>query len=156
MSSEEDVIRELIHGTLMEHAVGMKAVDNYRLTVQFKMTLDGLTLAPVSKHINHYKAQNVLTNDMMSGGMSGGKSGYVAVKARALLPNPHCSRATEIFWGPSLGVSEHKLRVTVASFGWYLTLANEPSFYMEPTYVHYVRATYEKPQSAGLAARQVI
>jgi hypothetical protein len=35
-------------------------------------------------------------------------------------------------------------------------LAEEPSFYMEPTYVHYVRATYENPQSAGLAAGQFL
>ena len=89
---------------------------------------------------------------MMSGGVSRSKWGYAAVKARALLPNPDRSHATEIFWGASLGVSEYELRVTVASFGRYLTLAEEPSFYMEPTYVHYVRATYENPQSAGLAA----
>ena len=42
--------------------------------------------------------------------------------------------------------------MTLASFGWYLALAEEPSFYMEPTYVHYVTATHENPQSTGLAA----
>ena len=162
ISSYEDIIRDfrqnhqLIQGTLMEHVVGMKPVDNYRLMVQFKTTLDRLTLASVSKQINHYEAQNVLTNDMMSGGVSRSKWGYAAVKARALLPNPDRSHATEIFWGASLGVSEYELRVTIASFGRYLTLAEEPSFYMEPTYVHYVRATYENPQSAGLAAGQFL
>ena len=162
ISSYEDIIRDfrqnhqLIQGTLMEHVVGMKPVDNYRLMVQFKTTLDRLTLASVLKQINHYEAQNVLTNDMMSGGVSRSKWGYAAVKARALLPNPDRSHATEIFWGASLGVSEYELRVTVASFGRYLTLAEEPSFYMEPTYVHYVRATYENPQSAGLAAGQFL
>ena len=158
ISCYEDIIRDvrqnhqLIQGKLMEHVVGMKAVDNYRLMVQFKTTLDRLALASVLKRINHYEAQNVLTNDMMSGGVSRRKWGYAAVKARALLPNPDRSHATEIFWGSSLGVSECELRVTVASFGRYLTFAEEPSFYMEPTYVHYVRATYEYSQSAGLAA----
>ena len=42
----------LIQGTLMEHVVGMKPVDNYWLMVQFKMTLDHLTLASVWKQIN--------------------------------------------------------------------------------------------------------
>ena len=101
----------------MEHVVGMKPADNHRLMVQFKTTLDRLTLAFVLKQINHYEAQNVLTNDMMSGGVSGGKWGYTAVKARALLPNPDRSQATEIFWGASLGVSKYEFRVTVASFG---------------------------------------
>ena len=136
----------------MEHVAGMKPVDNYRLMVQFKTTLDRLTLASVLKQINHYEAQNVLTNDMMSGGVSRGKWGYAAVKARTLLPNPHRSHATEIFRGPSLGVSRYELRVTAASFSRWLTLAEEPSFYMVHTYVHYVRATCENPQSAGLAA----
>ena len=162
ISSYEDILRDfrhnhqLIQGTLMEHVVGMKPVDDYRLMVQVKTTLDRLALASVLKQINHYEAQNVLTNDMMSGGVSRSKWGYAAVKARAVLPNPDRSHATEIFWGASLGVSEYELRVTVASFGRYLTLAEERSFYMEPTYVHYVRATYENPQSAGLAAGQFL
>ena len=162
ISSYEDIIRDfrqnhqLIQGTLMEHVVGMKRVANNRVMLQFKTTLDRLTLASVLKQINHYEAQNVLTNDMMSGGVSRSKWGYAAVKALALLPNPDRSHATEIFWGASLGVSEYELRVTVAGFGRYLTLAEEPSFYMEPTYVHYVRATYENPQSAGLAAGQFL
>ena len=98
----------------MEHVVGMKPVDNYRLMVQFKTTLDRLTLASVLKQINHYEAQNVLTNDMMLGGVSWSKWGYAAVKARALLPNPDRSHATEIFWGASLGLSEYELRVVGA------------------------------------------
>ena len=59
ISSYEDIIRDfrqnhqLIQGTLMEHVVGMKPVDNYRLMVQFKTTLDRLTLACVLKQINH-------------------------------------------------------------------------------------------------------
>ena len=39
----------------------------------------------------------MLTNDMMSGGVSRGKWGYTAVKARAVLPTPDRSQATEIF-----------------------------------------------------------
>ena len=136
----------------MEYVVGMKPVDEYPLMVQFKTTLDRLTLASVLKQINHYEAQNVLTNNIMSGGVSGGKLGYAAVKARALLPNPDRSPATKIFQGASLGVSQYELRVTVANFGRYLTLAEEPSFHMEPIYVQYVRATYENPQTAGLEA----
>ena len=138
VSSYEDIIRgfcqghQLIQDTLMEHLAEMKPVDNYQFMVQFKTTLDRLTLASVLKQINHYEAQNVLTNGMMLGGVSRSKWGYAAVKARALLPNPDRSHATEIFWGASLGVSEFELRVTVASFARYLTLAEEPSFYMVP------------------------
>ena len=162
ISYYEDINRDfrqnhqLMQGTLMEHVVGMKPVDNYPLMVQFKTTLDHLTLASVLKQINHYKAQNVLTHDMMSEGVSRSKWGYAAVKARALLPNPDRWHATGIFWGASLGVSEYELRPTVAIFGRYLTLAEEPSFCMEFTYVHYVRATYENPQSAGLVAGQLL
>ena len=46
--------------------------------------------------------------------------------------------------------------MTVAIFGRYWTLAEEASFGMEPTYVHYVRATYENRQSAGLVAGQFL
>ena len=39
----------LIQGTLMEHVMGMKPVGNCRLMVQFKATLDRLTVASVLK-----------------------------------------------------------------------------------------------------------
>ena len=34
--------------------------------------------------------------------------------------------------------------------------AEGPRFYIETTYVHYVGATYENPQSAGLAVGQFV
>ena len=70
--------------------------------VQFKTTLDRLTL----KQINHYEVPNLLTNDMMLGGVSRGKWGSAGVKECAMLPRSDRSQATEIFWGASLGVSK--------------------------------------------------
>ena len=58
ISSYESIIRDfrqnqkLIQGTAIEHVMGMKPVDNYRLMVQFKTTLNRLTLASVLKEIN--------------------------------------------------------------------------------------------------------
>ena len=110
ISSYEDIIRDcrhnhqFIHGTLMEHVVGMKPVDNFRLMVQFKTTLGRLTSASVSKQINQSESQTVLTNDIMWGGILRDKWGYAAFKARASLPNPNRSQAAEIFWGASQGV----------------------------------------------------
>ena len=79
ISSYEDIIRDfrgihqLIQGTLMEHVVGTKPIDNYRLMVQLQTTLDRLTIARALKQINHYEARNVPTNDMMLGGVSWSK-----------------------------------------------------------------------------------
>ena len=60
-------------------------------------------------------------------------------------------RAAEVFRGASMGVSKYELSVTVASFGKYTTLVEEPNFFTEPTYVLFVQVTYENTQSAGLS-----
>ena len=51
-------------------------------------------------------------------------------------------------------MSKYELTVIVASFGKYTTLVEEPNFFAEPTYVMFVRVTYENAQSAGLAVGQ--
>ena len=63
------------------------------------------------------------------------------------------TNAAEVFWGASIGVSKYELSVTMASFGTFTTLVEEPNFFTEPTYVLFVRVTNEKAQSAGLRPR---
>ena len=103
ISSYMDICRglcrnhHLIACTLTEDVVGMKLVTNFRLEMQFKTTVDALTLASVLKQIKYYEAQNMLTSSMMAGGKLVGKCGYAAVKAHGLLLIPDHSEATELF-----------------------------------------------------------
>ena len=54
----------------MQHVMGTRPVDNYPPMAQLKTTLESLTVASVSKEINLYQVQMVLTNHVIQGGMS--------------------------------------------------------------------------------------
>ena len=155
----EEVMHEQcprLNGNMIALLHGYRPLDPYRFLIHLKDHADPHAVTDFLDSARKIKAVHVVTLDTLVGTQSRGNQGYDAMAARARIPNPKPETNRHVFFGISASVKPIHLDLAIASFGTVIKHRGElhapvKDFYMEPTYVTYVKVEYQNPLSSVIA-----